>query len=123
MKLKYKTIHQENKIQMEKLKILELQNVQTLDFSKLKQLENFFYKALDITKDLKFLQKYSQSSSAVNPPSASSEKLWKTLDIPSQPEIAESGSEDSSLEFESSFYKSKKNIEVSIDLNESSILP
>ena len=116
-------MHHENKILIEKLKILELENPQTLDSDKLKQLEKFYYKALDKTKDIKFLQKYSQVIPAGVVPSPSSKILWEKLEISAPPENLQYSSEDSSLEFESSFYKSKKTTEISIDFNESSINP
>lgn len=96
---------------MQKLDLLEMKNVENLDLIKLKQLENFLYKALDKTKELKFVQMVSQGVQVAKPDG----KLWQELKMDSQPAGADEDSEDSSLEFESSFYKSSKNTESSVD--------
>lgn len=111
----------ENKILIEKLKILELENTKSFDIAKIKQLENFYYKALDKTKDIKFIQKVNQGMPESKNQSKT-EELWKVLEIPMQTFVMDSDSEDSELEFESSFYKSKRINEMSVDLNESSRL-
>lgn len=91
-----------------------------MDLSQLKHLEKFFYKALDKTKDIKFLQQFVRNE-LISTVEADSDSLWNNFGIPVQKEVLESESDESSLEFESSFYKSKKNTEVSIELNDSSI--
>jgi hypothetical protein len=91
-----------------------------LDLTQLKQLEKFYYKALDKTKGIKFVQKYSQDKTPTADFSVNTEDLWKQLKIDSEPLAADSESEESSLEFESSFYKSKKVAETSVELNDSS---
>ena len=96
---------------MQKLDLLEMRNVESLDLIKLKQLENFLYKALDKTKELKFVQMVSQGVQAAKP----EVRLWQELKMDPQPSGAGEDSEDSSLEFESSFYKSSKNTESSVD--------
>lgn len=112
--------HKENAVLAEKLRILELKNVGDLNLAKLKQLEKFYYKALDNTKDIKFMLKHVNDI-GVCP--VNSMELWKALDVPNDVDKIESGSDNSSLEFESSFYKSKRTTEISIDFNESSIVP
>lgn len=114
VKDKYRQLRAENKILAEKLRVLELKNAGNLDLVKLKQLEKFFYAALDRTKELKFVQMMTQG---VENEEVDFE-LWKKLGVGDGPEVQEEVSEDSSLEFESSFYKSQKGTESSIDASE-----
>ena len=106
---------------LQKLKTLELQTVSSLDLMNLKQLERFFYKALDKTKDIQFSLKHSQAGMSAKIPEPRPSELWKKLGIPPQQENIDTESDESSLEFEASFYKSKKTTEVSIDVNENSL--
>ena len=114
VKEKYGQLRGENRVLAEKLRVLELKSAGNLDLVKLKQLEKFFYAALDRTKELKFVQMLSQG---VEDNEADFD-LWKKLGVGDGPEVEEEVSEDSSLEFESSFYKSQKGTESSIDASE-----
>lgn len=114
MKEKYLQLKSENKKLSEKLKMLELKNVENLDLVKLKQLEKFFYAALDKTKELKFVQMISQGVEC----GGQGFDLWGKIGIESGPDVEDEVSEDSSVEFESSFYRSQKGTESSVDASE-----
>lgn len=114
MKEKYLQLKAENKKLSEKLRMLELKNVENLDLVKLKQLEKFFYAAFDKTKELKFVQMVSQGVES----QAQEFDLWKKLGVEDGPDIDDEVSEDSSVEFESSFYRSQKGTESSVDASE-----
>jgi hypothetical protein len=110
VKEKFRTVKAENLVLAKKLKFLMLEDIDKIDLVKLKQLESFFYKALDKTKELKFVQMVSLGLDVEEPDL----KIWKDLGLNSTGQEKQD-SDDSSLEFESSFYKSQKNTESSVD--------
>jgi Kinesin motor domain len=114
---KYKKLKGKCKLLQEKLKIVEKHSdLNKLNDEQLQELENFFFYSLDAVKNAKFRKKYEKRLVKIqqdpikfeSPVSKkSSNKLWEVLGLLDENSLISSGSE-SSLDFETSFYKNQK---------------
>ena len=119
-KLKYKQkckkLKEKSKFLQEKLVVIEHHTgLNKLNNDQLQELENFFFYSLDAVKNAKFRKKYETKLSQIqheplkfeSPVSNKcNDKLWEVLGLQEEALLVSSGSE-SSLDFESSFYKNK----------------
>jgi len=119
-KNKYKDMKKFYKTLETKLSILEKQEgLEKLSCNQLQQLETFFFHALDSVKNAKFHRKYQEKMSKIkpmpqipeSPVKTRSLKLWKSLGLSDPADLSDSDSNNSSMDFESSFYNTKKNKE------------
>ena len=120
-KLKYKQkckkLKEKSKFLHEKLGIIEHHaGLNKLNNDQLQELENFFFYSLDAVKNAKFRKKYENKLSQIqheplkfeSPVSNKcNDKLWEVLGMQEEGSLVSSGSE-SSLDFETSFYKNNK---------------
>ena len=120
-KLKYKEkckkIKDKSKLIYERLGIIERHaGLSKLNDEQLQELENFFFYSLDAVKNAKFRKKYETKLSQIqheplkfeSPVSnKSNNKLWEVLGLNEESSNINSDSE-SSLDFETSFYKNNK---------------
>lgn len=122
-KIKCRKLHKQNKALEQRLNLIEKQQgLEKLTTEQLQQLEAFFFHSLDAVKNARFRKKYEnklslithqESTIAESPVHRNHGKLWSHFGGASE-DFASSGSDsEDSLEFEASFYKSKKTSEKS----------
>ena len=114
---KFKKLKEKAKTLKERLNIIERHTgLNKLNDDQLQELENFFFYSLDAVKNAKFRKKYENKLSQIQheplkfegPMSKRGEnKLWEILGLNDEASLISSGSE-SSLDFETSFYRNNK---------------
>ena len=117
-KEKSKKLKEKMKLLQTRLGIVERHTgLSKLNDEQLQELENFFFYSLDAVKNAKFRKKYESKLSQIqNEPvrfdspvkDKGNLKLWNVLGL-AEEEVRDSSGEESSLDFEASFYRNGKN--------------